>query len=54
MLEHCLVCGQVINSGDVYLYRQFRRVHQRCSSERYLPPYAPLKVKIVRKKRKTI
>jgi len=54
MLENCMVCGQLIDSGEVSLYLQFRRVHQRCSTERYLPPIAPVKVKIVRKKRKTI
>jgi hypothetical protein len=53
IFEYCLVCNQLINSADVSLLREGRRVHIRCVDQRYhKTPGFPTHVDIIDKKKK--
>ena len=45
---YCVVCNQLIHSGDVSVMRDGGRAHTRCIDPRYYPQHLPEKIKIIK------
>ena len=43
---YCVVCHQLINSGDISVMRDGGRAHTRCIDSRYYEQNLPEKIKI--------